>query len=47
MLATSATGVMFFNTVYIWPKMLAGALALAALAVLVSRDPADRRPVLA
>ena len=41
-LATSATGVMFFNTVYIWPKMLAGALALAALAILVSRDPADR-----
>jgi hypothetical protein len=41
-LATSATGVMFFNTVYIWPKMLAGALALAALAVIVSRDPADR-----
>ena len=33
---------MFFNTVYVWPKMLAGALALAALAILLSRDPGDR-----
>jgi hypothetical protein len=33
---------MFLNTVYIWPKMLAGALALAALAVVVSRDRAGR-----
>jgi hypothetical protein len=41
-LAASATGVMFLNTVYVWPKMLAGALALAVLAILVSRDPADR-----
>jgi hypothetical protein len=43
-LATSATGVMFFNTVYVWPKMLAGALALTVLAILVSRDDGDRRP---
>jgi hypothetical protein len=41
-LAAAATGVMFFNTVYVWPKMLAGALALAALAILLSRDPGDR-----
>jgi hypothetical protein len=41
-LATAATGVMYLNTLYVWPKMLAGALALCALAVLVSRDPGDR-----
>ena len=41
-LATAATGVMYVNTVYVWPKMLAGALAVAALAILVSRDPGDR-----
>ncbi len=41
-LMTAATGAVFFNTVYVWPKMLAGALALAALAILVSRDDADR-----
>jgi hypothetical protein len=33
---------MFLNTVYVWPKMLAGALTLAALAIVVSRDSADR-----
>jgi hypothetical protein len=43
-LATAATGVVFFNTIYVWPKMLAGTFALAALALLVSRDKADRRP---
>ena len=42
-LATAATGVMYMNTIYVWPKMLAGALALCALAILVSRDPGDRR----
>jgi hypothetical protein len=42
-LATALTGFVFLNTVYVWPKMLAGALALAALAIVVSRDPADRR----
>ena len=41
-LATAATGAMYMNTVYVWPKMLAGALALCALAILVSRDPGDR-----
>jgi hypothetical protein len=35
--ATALTGAMFVNTVYVWPKMLAGALALAALAVLLER----------
>jgi hypothetical protein len=41
-LATAATGAMYMNIVYVWPKMLAGALALCALAILLSRDPADR-----
>ena len=41
-LATAATGVVYVNTLYVWPKMLAGALALCALAILVSRDPGDR-----
>lgn len=45
-LATAATGVMYMNTVYVWPKMLAGALALAALAILVSRDPDDPKGLL-
>ena len=44
-LATAATGVMYMNTVYVWPKMLAGALAISALAILVSRDPGDRNGV--
>jgi len=34
-LCTAATGVIFFNTVYIWPKMLAGAFILVALAVIL------------
>jgi hypothetical protein len=41
-LATAATGVMYLNTVYVWPKMLAAALALCVLAILISRDPGDR-----
>jgi hypothetical protein len=41
-LATAATGVVYLNTVYVWPKMLAGALALCALAIVVSRDRGDR-----
>jgi hypothetical protein len=41
-LLTAATGAVFFNTIYVWPKMLAGSLALAALAILVSRDDDDR-----
>ncbi|HET9082209.1 MAG TPA: hypothetical protein VFO01_17060 [Trebonia sp.] len=43
-LATAATGAVFFNSVYVWPKMLSAALALAAFAILASRDPDDRRP---
>jgi hypothetical protein len=41
-LMTAATGAVFFNTVYDWPKMLAGALALTALAILVSLDDGDQ-----
>lgn len=41
-LMTAATGAVFFNTIYVWPKMLAGALAVAALAILISRDDDDR-----
>lgn len=36
-LCTAATGAIFLNTVYVWPKMLAGAFALAALAVLLEQ----------
>ncbi len=43
-LATAATGAAYFNSVYVWPKMLAGGLTLAALAILVSRDDRDRLP---
>lgn len=42
-LATAATGAVFFNSIYVWPKMLSAGLALAAFAILVSRDPDDRR----
>jgi hypothetical protein len=42
LLATATTGVVFVNSVFVWPKMLAGGFAIAALAVLVSRVPADR-----
>jgi hypothetical protein len=42
-LMTATTGAVFFNTIYVWPKMLAGSLALAALAILISRDDDDRR----
>ena len=41
-LMTAATGAVFFNTIYVWPKMLAGSLAVAALAILASRDRDDR-----
>lgn len=41
-LMTAATGAVFFNTIYVWPKMLAGSLAVAALAILVSGDDDDR-----
>jgi hypothetical protein len=42
LLATSTTGVVFVNSVFVWPKMLAGGFAIAALAVLVSSSPNDR-----
>ena len=42
-LATTLTGFVLVSTVYVWPKMLAGTFALAALAIVVSRDEADRR----
>ncbi len=41
--ATALTGWVYVSTVYVWPKMLAGTLALAAFALLVSRDEADQR----
>lgn len=34
-ICTAATGAIFVNTIYVWPKMLAGAFALAALAVVL------------
>lgn len=43
-LSTAATGAVFLNSVYAWPKMLAGALALAAFAILVSHSASDRWP---
>jgi hypothetical protein len=42
-LATAFTGAVFVNSIYTWPKMLSGALILAALAVAVSRDRRDQR----
>ncbi|MGH3212230.1 MAG: hypothetical protein ACRDNO_31150 [Trebonia sp.] len=42
-LATALTGFVFVSTIYVWPKMLAGTFALAALAIIVSREKADRR----
>jgi hypothetical protein len=41
--ATALTGFVFISTVYVWPKMLAGTFALGALAIIVSRDEADRK----
>jgi hypothetical protein len=42
-LATAFTGFVLVSTLYVWPKMLAGTLALGALAIVVSRDEADRK----
>jgi hypothetical protein len=42
-LATTLTGFVFVSTIYVWPKMLAGTLVLAALAIVFSSDEADRR----
>jgi hypothetical protein len=41
-LATAVTGAIFINSVYVWPKMLSGALILSAVAILVSRVKADQ-----
>lgn len=41
-LATALTGTVFVNSVYVWPKMLSGALMVVALAIIVSRDPNDQ-----
>lgn len=38
-ICSAATGAIFVNTVYVWPKMLAGAFALAALAVVLEGGP--------
>ncbi len=38
----SVSGFAFVNTVFVWPKLLAGAFALLALAVLIERPPPDR-----
>ena len=42
-LATTLTGFVFVSAIYVWPKMLAGTLVLGALAIVFSRDEADRR----
>lgn len=41
-LVTAATGAVFFSSIYVWPKMLSAGLALAAVAIVVSRDDGDR-----
>ncbi len=43
-LGTALTGVIFVNSVYVWPKMLAGAFILSALAILVSLSEDDQWP---
>ncbi len=40
-LSTALTGVVFVNSIYVWPKMLAAAFILSAFAILVSDSPAD------
>jgi hypothetical protein len=42
-LATALTGFVLVSTVFVWPKLLAGTFALAALAIVASRDPVERR----
>ncbi len=46
-LVTAATGAIFVNTVYVWPKMLAGALALVAFAVVLEEGSLILAAVLA
>ena len=45
LLATTLTGFVLVSDVYVWPKMLAGTFALGALAIVVSLDETDRRPL--
>jgi hypothetical protein len=44
-LATTLTGFVLVSDVYVWPKMLAGTFVLGALAIVLSLDEADRRPL--
>lgn len=44
-LATTLTGFVLVSDVYVWPKMLAGTFALGAVAIVVSLDGTDRRPL--
>jgi hypothetical protein len=44
-LATTLTGFVLVSDVYVWPKMLAGTFALGALAIVLSLDQTDRRPL--
>jgi hypothetical protein len=44
-LATTLTGFVLVSDVYVWSKMLAGTFALGALAIVLSLDRADRRPL--
>jgi hypothetical protein len=45
LLATTLTGFVLVSDVYVWPKMLAGTFALGAIAIVVSLDETDRRPL--
>ncbi len=45
LLATTLTGFVLVSDVYVWPKMLAGTFALGAMAIVVSLDETDRRPL--
>jgi hypothetical protein len=44
-LATTLTGFVLVSDVYVWSKMLAGTFALGALAIVLSLDETDRRPL--
>jgi hypothetical protein len=45
LLATTLTGFVLVSDVYVWPKMLAGTFALGSLAIVLSLDGTDRRPL--
>jgi hypothetical protein len=44
-LATTLTGFVLVSDVFVWPKMLAGTFALGAIAIVLSLDETDRRPL--